>query len=111
MAVVALADMKAELGILDSVDDALIESKIDAAQAHLDALLGYSIEDRYPPTEDSPPAPTAPADLIAAVKMLAAGWFENRESSLVGVSAVEVPHGVWEIVANRRNYWGSDGSE
>ena len=106
MAIVALADMKAELGIIGSTDDAIITQKIDAAQAHLDALLGYSIEDRYPPTEDSPPAPTAPADLIAAVKMLAAGWFENRESSLVGVSGMEVPHGVWEIVDNRRNYWG-----
>lgn len=111
MAIVTLEVMKAELGILDDVDDAMISEKIESAQAHLEALLGYSIEDRYLPTEDSPPAPTAPADLIAAVKMLAAGWFENRESSLVGVSAVEVPHGVWEIVANRRNYWGSDGSE
>ncbi|GHC66658.1 head-tail connector protein [Limoniibacter endophyticus] len=103
MAIVDLAEMKAELGITDSVDDALISSKIDAAQAHLSALLGFEIEEKFPDG--------APADLVGAVKMLAAGWYENRESSLVGVSGMETPHGVWEIVSNRRNYWGvGDGS-
>lgn len=98
MAIVSLSVMKQELGILSDDDDALISSKIDAAQAHLEALLGFSIEEKYPST--------VPADLIGAVKMLAAGWYENRESALVGVTSSEVPHGVWEIVANRRNYWG-----
>ncbi|MBC2884327.1 phage gp6-like head-tail connector protein [Ochrobactrum sp. CM-21-5] len=98
MAIVDLAAMKAELGITDSVDDALISSKIAAAQAHLEALLGFEIEPQYPDG--------APADLIGAVKMLAAGWYENRESTLVGLSGMETPHGVWEIVNNRRNYWG-----
>lgn len=103
MSIVSLAVMKAELGVIDDTDDDLISSKIDAAQAHLEALLGFNIEERYPTA--------VPADLLAAVKMLAAGWYENRESSLVGVSGMETPHGVWEIVNNRRNYWGiSDGS-
>lgn len=105
MAIVTLADMKQELGIVGDDDDALISAKIDAAQAHLEALLGYQIENRYPP-EGSPPVSAVPADLVGAVKMLAAGWYENRESTLVGVSGIEVPHGVWEIVANRRSYWG-----
>lgn len=104
MSIVTLPEMKAELGILDDADDALIASKIDAAQAHLEALLGYDIATRFPDG--------APADLVAAVKMLAAGWYENRESTLVGVSGMETPHGVWEIVNNRRNYWGiGDGSQ
>lgn len=98
MAIVTLAEMKAELGIIDDVDDALITAKIDAAQSHLEALLGFAIAERY--------TTAVPADLVAAVKMLAAGFFENRESAVVGVSASETPHGVWEIVANRRNYWG-----
>lgn len=111
MTIVKLADMKRELGIVGDDDDALISSKIEAAQAHLEALLGYQLEERYPPT-GSPPVSTVPADLIGAVKMLAAGWYENRESTLVGISGMEVPHGVWEIVANRRNYWGhSNGSQ
>lgn len=98
MSIVALAEMKAELGVINDVDDDLIASKIDAAQAHLEALLGYPIAEEYP-------APlVVPADLVAAVKMLAAGWYENRESTLVGVSGMETPHGVWEIVSNRRRY-------
>jgi hypothetical protein len=98
MAIVELASMKAELGIIDSVDDALISSKINEAQAHLEALLGYTI------TEEFPSSVVVPGDLVAAVKMLAAGWYENREASLVGVSGMETPHGVWEIVRNRRRY-------
>lgn len=98
MAIVTLADMKAELGVTDDVDDTLISAKIDAAQAHLEALLGYVISEEYP-------APlVVPADLVAAVKMLTAGFYENRESTLVGVSGMETPHGVWEIVTNRRRY-------
>ncbi|MGU3401704.1 head-tail connector protein [Brucellaceae bacterium D45D] len=104
MAIVELAAMKAELGVTDDVDDALISSKIDAAQAHLEALLGFSIAEKFPDG--------APADLVAGVKMLAAGYFENRESTLAGVTGMETPHGVWEIVGNRRNYWGvSDGPQ
>ena len=111
MAVVSLADMKAELGITTNTDDNIITAKINSAQAHLEALLGYQIEERWP-DEGEPPTSMVPADIIAAVKMLTAGWFENRESSLVGVSGMEVPHGVWESVDNRRNYWGHPhGSE
>jgi hypothetical protein len=103
MAIVDLATMKAELGILDDVDDALITSKIEAAQAHLEALLGFKIEEEFPPIGD-PPAVLVPADIVAAVKMLAAGLYENRESTIVGVSAMETPHGVWDIVRERRRY-------
>ena len=107
MAIVMLDEMKSELGITDSVDDALISAKIDAAQAHLEALLGYRIADEF----GEPPLPVVPGDLITAVKMLTAHWFENREATIVGVSAMETPHGVWEIVANRRRYWGYPSGE
>ncbi|MBN7759992.1 phage gp6-like head-tail connector protein [Nitratireductor aquibiodomus] len=96
MAIVTLENMKAELGVTIADDDALITAKIDEAQAHLEALLGYKIETEFPDA--------APGDLVAAVKQLAAGWYENRESTIVGVSAIETPHSVWEIVRNRRNY-------
>ena len=71
MAIVTLEDMKAELNILSDVDDALITAKIDQAQAHLEALLGYEIE-----TEFADPL-VVPADLVGAVKMLAAGYYET----------------------------------
>lgn len=95
MSIATLAAVKADLGILDDADDTLIQAKIDAAQAHLESLLGYEIADEF----DEPPA-----DLVQAVSMLAAHWYENREATIVGVSAAELPMGVADIVRNRRNY-------
>jgi len=108
MAIVTLADMKAHLGIVDDADDALISDKIDAAQAWLEQMLGYSIEEEFP-SEDSPAA--YPADLVEAIKQQAAHMFENREATLVGVSIVETPAAVADTIRNRRAYtWGADGS-
>lgn len=96
MAIVTLEEMKAELGVTIAEDDALITAKIDEAQAHLEALLGYDIETEF--------GTGVPADLVAAVKMIAAHWYENREASVVGVSVALLPVGVDDIVRNRRNY-------
>jgi len=98
MALVSLHDMKQELNVFHDDEDALISTKIDQAQAHLEALLGFVIA-----TEFASPL-VVPADLIGAIKMLTAGSYENRESTLVGSSGQEVPHGVWEVVRNRRRY-------
>lgn len=94
MAIVTLSDVKAELGIISDDDDALIQSKIEAAQAHIEKEIGYLIPS------------TVPADLVAALKMLACHFYENREASVVGVSAQILPLGVTDILANHRNYWG-----
>ncbi len=94
MAIIDLADMKAHLGVLDDVDNALITGKIEAAQAHLESLLGYAIEDEFD---------TVPADLKDAVRQLAAGWFENREAT-GATSIMETPMSVWSIVTERRSY-------
>lgn len=97
MAIVTLDDMKAHLGVTDDADDALIEGKIAAAQAWIESALGFTIVDRYP---------TAPADLIEAVKQQAAHFFENREAVTAGVTLQLAPSGVEDVIANRRNYWG-----
>lgn len=102
MAIVTLSDMKSHLGIVDDTDDALISAKIDAAQAWLEQMLGYDIA-----TEFAAPL-VVPFDLVEAVKQVAAHFYENREASLVGLAAVETPFGVWDIVANRRNYSWAD---
>lgn len=96
MAVVNLADMKAELAIIDDVDDALITSKIDEAQAWLESFLGYAIADEFP--DD------VPADLIMAVKLQAAHLFENREATAAGISIALAPNGVDDVIRNRRSY-------
>jgi uncharacterized phage protein (predicted DNA packaging) len=102
MSIVTLDDMKAHLGIIDDADDGLISTKIDAAQAHLESLLGYEIA-----TEFASPL-VVPADLTEAVMRLCAHYFENREATVVGISASELPMGVWETVSNRRHYSWSD---
>ncbi|MBO0129933.1 head-tail connector protein [Agrobacterium burrii] len=101
--IVSLTELKQQLNLtpdLGTDDDALIERKIAAAQNHVERLLGFKIEARYGSAgqEEIPPA------LVEAVSQTAAHWFENREATLVGVSAQELPFGVWAIVSEYREY-------
>lgn len=95
MAIVTLSEMKAELGITDDADDAMITAKIGEAQAYIEQVLGYGIEAQFP---------TVPADLKAAVKMQAAHLYENREATIAGVSLQIVPSGLDDILRERRSY-------
>lgn len=95
MAIVMLSELKAELGITDDADDAMITAKIDEAQAYIEQVLGYEIEVQFE---------TVPADLKAAVKMQASHLFENREATVGGVSLQLVPNGVDDILRERRSY-------
>ncbi|MGN7829616.1 head-tail connector protein [Agrobacterium radiobacter] len=101
--IVSLNELKQQLNLtpdLGTDDDALLERKIAAAQNHVERLLGFKIEERYGSTgqEEIPPA------LVEAVSQTAAHWYENREATLVGVSAQELPFGVWSIVSEFREY-------
>lgn len=98
--IVTTDQMKAQLNILSSEDDDIIERKIEAAQSHIERLLGFKIEETYGGTDQEkiPPA------LIEAVCQLAAHWFENREAALVGVSGEDLPFGLWQIVNEFREY-------
>lgn len=98
MAIVTLAEQKAHLGVTDDVDDSMISGQIDAAQAHFEQLLGFVVAEEFA----SPLV--VPADLKQAVMQLAAHLYENREATVVGVSAQELPFGVWDVVRERRNY-------
>lgn len=103
MAIVTLDQLKAQLNLSDDLgtaDDALLNRKIAAAQNHIERLLGFKVEERYGGTEQEeiPPA------LVEAVSQLAAHWYENREATLVGVSAQELPFGVWPVINEFREY-------
>lgn len=93
MAIVTLADAKAHLRILHNDDDALVSSKILAAMAHLESLLGFEIEVEYT---------TVPDDFKQAVLALVGHWYENREAT--GEHIFEAPLSVWDIVRERRSY-------
>lgn len=82
-------------------NDGVIAAMNVAAKAHIERLLGYRIEDRFDLNSSNPPPP---ASLQHALKMLVAHWYENREAVAVGISAQEVPFGVWEIVNEFRDY-------
>ena len=104
MAIVDLDEVKEQLNQTLDLDDDLIARKIDAAQNHIERLLGFKIEEEYPPTAGDAPVSTVPAALKECVCQLAAHWFENREAVLVGVSAQPLPHGLDDIIREYRNY-------
>ncbi|QRY66549.1 phage gp6-like head-tail connector protein [Ensifer sp. PDNC004] len=95
--IVDLAHVKENLNIVSNDDDALLRRQIEAAEAHINRLLGFKMDVEFP-------GDTVPADLKQAIFQLVGHWYENRETSLVGVSIVEVPFSVREIVREHRNW-------
>lgn len=91
------ADLRAHLNGVPDADPFLVRL-LAAATSHVERLLGFALDDA-----DELPDGT-PADLELAVLMLAADWYENREATLVGVSAQAIPFGVREIVGEYRKY-------
>lgn len=102
--IVSVAEVKADLNITFDRDDTLIGRKIVGAQNHIEQLLGFKIEEQFPPTDGEPPVSTVPDAIRECVILLAGHWYANREAVLVGVSAEELPFGVWEIVNEFRTW-------
>lgn len=93
-----ISDLKIQCNIIGTADDGVLDRLLKAAIAHVERLLGY-------PLDDAGAFPNGtPFDLELAVLQLAADWYENRETSIVGVSAQAIPFGVQEIVNEYRNY-------
>jgi hypothetical protein len=95
--IVDVPALKAQLNWTDDMggaDDDLLLQKIEAAQAHIESLLGFKIEEQAP----------IPAPLVEAVTQLAAWWFVQREAVLVGVTAQPIPYGVDQIVQEHRGF-------
>lgn len=94
MSITSIEDAKAHINIVGDADDVLIAGKIDAAEAFIDRWLAEPMADMD----------AVPADLKQAVLMLVAHFYENREATLVGISADEVPLGVWDIINQHREW-------
>ncbi|GGA81239.1 hypothetical protein GCM10011491_05640 [Brucella endophytica] len=100
---ITLEGLKAQLNFTPDMgvnDDALLERKLAAALDHVERLLGFRIDETYGAPEQQP----VPPSLIEAIYQLAAHWYENREASIVGVNAQEVPFGVRQIVNEYRDW-------
>ena len=94
MSIVTLEDAKAHLNITTGDDDAVISEKIDAAEAFIDRWIDPKFADMT----------DVPADLKEAIRQLVGHLYENREASLVGVSAEELPLGFWDIITQNREW-------
>lgn len=84
MSIISIEEAKAHMNIVGDDDNTLITAKIEAAEAWIGRWLATPLADMG----------EVPADLKEAVLMLTAHFYENREATLVGISADEVPFGV-----------------
>lgn len=89
-----LDQLKAHLNITDTNDDLLLTDILSAATSYVEGFTG-SIDAMLP-------AP--PPELYQAVKLLAAFWYENRESAAYGSTPVEAPFGFWSLVNSHRKW-------
>ena len=92
------ADLRTHSNLTEDDDNALLGRFLTAAKARIEASLGFKIDD-----ETEFPTGT-PDDLTLAVLMLAAHYYENREATVVGVTAQVMPLGVTSIIADYRRY-------
>ncbi|MBB3289905.1 MULTISPECIES: head-tail connector protein [unclassified Rhizobium] len=95
--IVDLETAKQHMNIIGDADDALIMQKVEAAESHINRLLGFEMATGFEPGD-------VPFDIKNAVLMLAAHWYENREASVIGVTAQSLPFGVQDVVREYRNW-------
>lgn len=100
---ISVQALKEQLNFTDDqgeYDDALLGRKLKAAQNYIESLLGFELSEAYGSETQS----VVPAAIIEAIYQTAAHWYENREAVLVGVSAQELPFGVWPIINEFRKW-------
>jgi hypothetical protein len=91
---ITIADLKAHLNLSGEDDDALLSQKLAAAEAWTAGYIGLALADLDP----------FPADVGEAILRIAADLYENREATLVGVSASALPFGVTDLLAAHREW-------
>lgn len=90
MPFVTVPELKAQLNIDHDLDDALLSHQIEAAEAHVASFIGASLPDPLP------------AAIRQAVLMLAAYWYETRETAQAGGAPFVVPFGVHDLLQPHR---------
>ncbi len=101
MVIVTIEDLCAHVGLTDDApaeDRDVLQQKAEAAQNHVERMLGFQIAERFGGTDQEP----VPPSLIEAVMQLAAWWFESREA--VTDRDRRLPFGVDETVAAYRDW-------
>lgn len=91
--IIELADLKAHLNLTTDTDDTLLAGKIAAAEQWVAIFIGADLAEDFQ---------EVPAPILEAIRQLAAHLFENREASLVGLSAQELPFGLFDLLSPYR---------
>lgn len=91
---VTVADVKSHLNITSDDEDALLEQKIAAASAWVEKFVGKPLAEFDP----------VPEPLNEAIRQLVGSLYENREATVVGISADLMPLGLYDLMAPYREY-------
>lgn len=92
---ITLADAKAHMNILDTVDDTVIEAKLSAATEYVEQYIGQHFADI---------TGGIPEPLKEAIRQITAHFYENREPVLVGVNAQEIPLSAFNLMDSYRKW-------
>lgn len=88
---IELSDLKAHLNVTTDTDDDLLTDKIAAASEWVSKFTGIPAD-----------ASEIPSPVKEAVRQLAGHLYENREASLVGVTAQQLPFGLVDLLTPYR---------
>lgn len=92
--VVDITTVARSLNIDIPEDESVVARKVHAAEEWIGAFIGRPLADFE----------ELPWPIHEAVTMLTGHLYENREASLVGVSAEMLPFGIYELLAPYREY-------
>lgn len=87
MSLPTLDDLKLHLRIRHSAEDEDLQAKLDAAVDHASQYLGRPI----PWSTDDESEVDVPASVRAAILIIAAELYANREQSIVGATYSKIP--------------------
>jgi hypothetical protein len=93
MAGITLDQLKAHLNVTISDDDVMLGDKLAASKAWISSYTASDVD-----------ADGTPAPIGEAVLQLTAHLYENREASLVGVTAQALPFGFLDLLASYRAF-------
>lgn len=96
MAYATLDELKAQCRVTFDDDDDALQGYLDAA---IEYVRGFLADD---PEADSPPS-DIPDDVKQAVLLVAAGWYEQRES-IVPDTLREIPFGARDLINQLRGW-------
>jgi uncharacterized phage protein (predicted DNA packaging) len=101
MAYATLEDLKAQVQTAFDDDDTLLQGYLDAAQEY---VRGFLADD---PEADTPPSPV-PDTVKQATLLVAAAWYQNRESVVNttrgSLMPQEIPYGAMQLLNQVRGW-------